>query len=577
MVDVQRRHAVLLAFAAVSVVLALLTVFALELSNTQAKSRDDVTARVHERAVLAAALIDSLFQAVGQQVPADARTYGAKVVSNRVMEANRAQSLYLALLDASGRVLATSHGFTAQARADLARSAALRLIRSGRPYALGDVLPYGRQGVIDLAVALPTRSGRRILLTGFAPSAIASFLGGELRKIPGVRGAHNYLVDGRRSVIASTDPTRPSGHVFDDPAEITALARPSGSVQGRYYDQARISNTTWRVVLAAPDGPLFASVTGLRKWIPWAIFMAFAIVAAAAFLLGRRALRAADEVRDSNAQLELVNSELAATNATLARRAAELARSNEELEQFASIASHDLQEPLRKVRTFTQQLTVTEAENLSEKGREYLERANAAAERMQKLIEDLLRFSRVSTHARPFAVVDLGVIAREVLEDLDYEIERAGAVVSVGDLPSVNGDAMQLRQLLQNLVSNALKFRREGVVAEVAIDASVSDEIATISVRDNGIGFEAQYSRRIFRVFERLHGRGAYPGTGIGLALCRKIVERHGGSIVADGDPDAGSTFTVTLPIDQHEEVIAVNAPDDSAATRHREEDRVHA
>jgi light-regulated signal transduction histidine kinase (bacteriophytochrome) len=252
-------------------------------------------------------------------------------------------------------------------------------------------------------------------------------------------------------------------------------------------------------------------------------------------------------------------------------------RSNAELDQFASIASHDLQEPLRKVRTFTQQVTVIESGNLSEQGREYLERANAAAERMQKLIEDLLRFSRVSTHARPFAAVDLGAITREVLEDLEFEVDRAGAVVRVGDLPRLNGDALQLRQLMQNLISNALKFRREGVVPEVAIDASVDGELATITVRDNGIGFEQQYSRRIFRVFERLHGRAAYPGTGIGLALCRKIVDRHGGSIVAAGEPGAGSTFTVTIPTHQREDASATGLDEHPDVSGEREEHRVHA
>ena len=572
----QRRQAVLLSFGAASVILALLTVFALELANTQAKSRDDVGARVHERAVLAAALIDSLFEAVGRQAPADARTYGAPVVSDELMQANRRRNRYLILLDESGRVLAKSHGFTKQAEADLADSAALKLVRSGRTYGLGDVLPYGKDGVVNLAVVLKTAAGKRILVTGFAPSALGAFIGGELRKIPGVKGARNYLVDGRRHVLTSTDPARKAGHVFSDPAEVAVLARSNGEAHGRYFDQARITNSTWRIVLTAPEGPLFASVSGLRKWIPWTIFLAFAIVAMAALMLGRRTLRASVEIREKNAQLEAVNDELAETNAALARRASELARSNEELAQFASIASHDLQEPLRKVRTFTEQVTVTEADNLSDKGRDYLLRANAAAERMQNLIEDLLRFSRVSTHARPFAPVDLGAVTREVLEDLEVEVARAGATVRVGELPVVDGDALQLRQLVQNLLSNALKFRREDVVPEVAIEASVAGDTATIVVRDNGIGFEPQYNRRIFRVFERLHGRGTYPGTGIGLALCRKIAERHGGAIVADSVPGAGSTFTVTLPVQQDEGELAVAVPEADRMTSRREEHHAH-
>ncbi len=136
-----------------------------------------------------------------------------------------------------------------------------------------------------------------------------------------------------------------------------------------------------------------------------------------------------------------------------------------------------------------------------------------------------------------------------MLEDLELEVERSGAVVRVGELPTIDGDEPQLRQLMQNLISNALKFRREDVVPEVDIDARVKDTAVEITVRDNGIGFEPQYAARIFRVFERLHGRGRYQGTGIGLALCRKIAERHGGTIEADSEPGVGSTFTVRLPV----------------------------
>jgi light-regulated signal transduction histidine kinase (bacteriophytochrome) len=211
------------------------------------------------------------------------------------------------------------------------------------------------------------------------------------------------------------------------------------------------------------------------------------------------------------------------------------------------VASHDLQEPLRKVRTFTERITETEAENLSERGVDYLRRANAAAERMQTLIEDLLRFSRVSTRGGEFAPVDLDAVARDVLDDLSELVGGTGARVEVGPLPTINGDATQMRQLMQNLISNALKFRREGVEPLVRVEAVAEGDWMTLTVTDNGIGFDPQYRTRIFRVFERLHGRGTYPGTGIGLALCRKIAERHGGTVVADGVPGQGATFTVTL------------------------------
>ncbi|MBV9817757.1 MAG: GAF domain-containing protein [Solirubrobacterales bacterium] len=238
-------------------------------------------------------------------------------------------------------------------------------------------------------------------------------------------------------------------------------------------------------------------------------------------------------------------------NRELAGRATELARSNTELEQFASIASHDLQEPLRKVRTFTERVLANEAGQLSEQGRDYLGRANASAARMQTLIQDLLTFSRTATRERSFAAVDLGRLTADVLEDLEAAVQRSKATVVVGALPTIDADELQMRQLMQNLLTNALKFRREGRSPEVSIDGIVSDGTAEIRVRDNGIGFDPQYGDRIFRVFERLHGRSRYDGTGIGLALCRKIVERHGGTVRADGVPDVGSTFTVAIPVSQ--------------------------
>ncbi|MFY0529002.1 ATP-binding protein [Archangium gephyra] len=228
-----------------------------------------------------------------------------------------------------------------------------------------------------------------------------------------------------------------------------------------------------------------------------------------------------------------------------------LEQSNRELESFASVASHDLQEPLRKIQTFGERLKTTCAASLSPEGRDYLERMNNAAGRMRRLIDDLLSFSRISSKAPTFARVDLGRVAREVLADLETAIEQAGATVTVGELPTLEAEPMQMRQLLQNLVSNALKFRRENVAPSVSIHATVHADagLCELRVADNGIGFDEKYLDRIFNVFQRLHGRGKYEGTGIGLAICRKIAERHGGSIDARSKPGQGATFIVKLPL----------------------------
>ena len=244
----------------------------------------------------------------------------------------------------------------------------------------------------------------------------------------------------------------------------------------------------------------------------------------------------------------------------LARKAEELARSNAELEQFAFVASHDLQEPLRKIQAFGDRVkTKCEKIDLGEAG-DYLGRMQNAAARMQTLINDLLAFSRVIRSSQPFVPVDLGAVTKEVLTDLEVRIEKNGARVDLGELPTINGDPTQMRQLMQNLLSNALKFQPPGAQPVVTIRSRVfsPDEVAgaavkanpmwEITVQDNGIGFDEKHLEKIFAVFQRLHGRAEYEGTGIGLAVVRRIVERHGGSITARSQPDKGATFIVTLP-----------------------------
>jgi PAS domain S-box-containing protein len=244
----------------------------------------------------------------------------------------------------------------------------------------------------------------------------------------------------------------------------------------------------------------------------------------------------------------------------LQKQAKELARSNAELEQFAYVASHDLQEPLRKIQAFGDRLKTKCADSLSDDGRDYLGRMQNAAGRMQTLIQDLLALSRVATHPQPFAPVDLHAVVWDVVSDLESRIEQLGGRVEIGALPAVMADRLQMSQLLQNLIGNALKFHKPGqrpvvhVRAEAvppAFDAAPHAPTAPLCrliVQDNGIGFDPKYQERIFQVFQRLHGRNEYEGSGIGLAICRKIAERHGGSITAESTPGSGARFIVTLP-----------------------------
>jgi len=247
--------------------------------------------------------------------------------------------------------------------------------------------------------------------------------------------------------------------------------------------------------------------------------------------------------------------------------AAQLQRSNRELEQFASVASHDLQEPLRKIQAFGDRLHSKCGQALGEQGREYLDRMQAAAARMRTLINDLLTFSRVATKAQPFKPVDLAQVAHEVVADLEGHTQQTAGRVEVGALPAVDADPLQMRQLLQNLIGNGLKFHRPEEPPVVRVEGQLLHDPAPgfsgngqgrshcrLTVRDNGIGFEAAYLDRIFEVFQRLHGRHEYEGTGMGLAICRKIVERHGGTITAESTPGHGAAFIVTLPARQPKE-----------------------
>jgi PAS domain S-box-containing protein len=228
-----------------------------------------------------------------------------------------------------------------------------------------------------------------------------------------------------------------------------------------------------------------------------------------------------------------------------------LQQSNRELEDFAYVASHDLQEPLRKIQAFGDRLKQRYGEVLTGEGVDYLNRMQSAAGRMQALINDLLAFSRVTTQAHPFTAVDLAAVAGEVVHDLEIRIHQAGGEVVIGALPTIEADALQMRQLLQNLVSNALKFHRPEVPPRVEVSGKISAAHAQLVVSDNGIGFDEKYADRIFTLFERLHGRGTYEGTGIGLAICRKIAQRHGGDIRARSTPGEGASFIVTLPVKQ--------------------------
>ena len=250
----------------------------------------------------------------------------------------------------------------------------------------------------------------------------------------------------------------------------------------------------------------------------------------------------------------------------LERRLVALKKSNSELEQFAYVASHDLQEPLRKIISFGERLNLKYANKLGDEGKFFVERMTNAANRMQTLIQDLLTYSRVSRHSESFETVDLKQVLKQVLDDLELKIQEKQATITFENLPTINAQSFQMYQLFQNLFTNALKFTKSEVPAVITVKCSVAtpSEVKEnpallplgnyyrITVSDNGIGLEDEYAERIFALFQRLHGRSEYEGTGLGLAICRKIVEGHQGQIKAKGTLGVGTEFTIYLPETQN-------------------------
>ncbi|MBU3023221.1 sensor histidine kinase [Aestuariibacter sp. A3R04] len=264
-------------------------------------------------------------------------------------------------------------------------------------------------------------------------------------------------------------------------------------------------------------------------------------------------------------ELEAYNDELedkiASRTQELRLFADELARSNRELEDFAFVASHDLQEPLRKIRAFGNRLEAGYESVMDDRGKDFLKRMLNAAERMSMLISDLLAFSRVTTRGKNFTKVDLNDIFENVTSDLEIAVEESAATINISPCPVILGDKSQIEQLMLNLLSNALKFRKEELapVIDVTVRPPNEEELSglltrdlydwiTLTIEDNGIGFDQSFAEKIFAPFQRLHGRSEYKGTGIGLAVCRRIVERHNGQISAFSEPGKGTRFVITIP-----------------------------
>lgn len=253
-----------------------------------------------------------------------------------------------------------------------------------------------------------------------------------------------------------------------------------------------------------------------------------------------------------------VSNKLGELNQSLKQKNEQLEQSNHELASFSYVASHDLQEPLRKIQTFVSRIMEKEYHSLSPQGTEYFKRMDLAAKRMQTLIDDLLTFSRANTQPKNFKEVDLNQILEEVKSEIKETIDEKNAIINSVTLPVVNVISFQFHQLIENLLLNALKYHKPGIPPRITINCSrcqgapgdtLENTYYKIDFSDNGIGFEQQYHKKIFELFQRLHGKSEYRGSGLGLAICKRIMQNHNGAITATGVPGEGATFTVYLPV----------------------------
>jgi PAS domain S-box-containing protein len=263
-----------------------------------------------------------------------------------------------------------------------------------------------------------------------------------------------------------------------------------------------------------------------------------------------------EQTLKDNYELKQVQKQLFDHQEELQRKIIELNRSNYELEQFAHLASHDLQEPLRKLFFYSDVLKNRYSQVIDAQGVNMLNNMTIAAARMKELINDLLSYSQLQQQKLVFEKVDLNVVMDEIIREMDIVIREKNAVIKIAHLPTIQGNFLRLRQLFTNLLSNALKYSKAEVPPEIHVTCLSADDQVTISVKDNGIGFEETFSERIFGLFERLHTRDKFPGTGIGLSICKRIAELHNGSICARSIPNEYAIFDVSLPLSQE-----VNAP----------------
>jgi signal transduction histidine kinase len=542
-----RDDATWLALGFLAVALAAVGLAAWLLANSQADQRRELRERYADRVDVATALVGSLLSVAYSGSREDAVERFAGPVSREQLDVfvRRGNTRYALILDASGRVVASSTGTPAGTAERLAeRPPFIRHALTARAgYGLGEL--QSRDEAIESAVAFPAGGSVRVLVSASPVEAFRSFLSGTLTPVPQGEEGRAWVFDRTGALIASVN--APPG--LTPAAELVqrSLRERSGffispsTGQERFFAAGSVPDSGWRIVAGVPRSTLYMTASGDARWTPWAILALGALALLGVALLMRRLLRTRASLREANADLEL-------SRVRLEERAAELERSNADLEQFAYAASHDLSEPLRTVAGFSQLLGARYRGRLDDDAHEMIRYMGDGVERMQQLIDDLLLYSRVGRAPLHEDVVDLDVVLQEARAWLGPAAEQAGAEITSDPLPHVRGEQGQLTQVLQNLLGNAIKFTAPGVTPVIHVSAAAAGGEWRIAVADNGIGVEPDQAEAIFKMFGRLHPVETYPGTGIGLALVKRIVERHGGRIWVEAGKSGGSVFVFTLP-----------------------------
>ena len=387
--------------------------------------------------------------------------------------------------------------------------------------------------------------GNRLVVTAAPVATFRDFLSGTLAPVPQGNGGRVWVFDAQGERISSVNiprglrpaPALVQRSLTDRSGEFTSPQ----TGEKRFFAAGTVPGSQWRIVAGTPRASLYATASGGARWTPWIILFIGAVALLGIALLLRRLVHARARLRGANADLEQ-------SRVHLEERAAELERSNADLEQFAYAASHDLSEPLRTVAGFSQLLGARYRGQLDDEADEMIRYMSDGVERMQQLIDDLLLYSRVGRTPLREERVELDEALEEARAWLGPAAQEAGAEITSDPLPEVRGERGQLVQVFQNLLANAIKFTAPGVTPVIHVAAASAGGEWRIAVADNGIGVEPGQADAIFKMFGRLHPADRYPGTGIGLALVKRIVERHGGSIWVEPRDGGGSIFVFTMP-----------------------------